>query len=136
MTAGDGNRTLSGVASAGLGVAVDLPSAGELVRLPANHRRVVAALLATLSRHVAELSTAGTIAASAEAVRGLTELVGSLGPGPPEGRSEALRQALLVQLDDIEPVRLGGYGPLNKEQEATLNRLVTALRAMLKQKSA
>jgi hypothetical protein len=112
-------------------MAVALPSVVELARLPANHRRVVAALLATLSRHLAELSASGAIAASGEDVGQLSDLARTLASGPPEGRDEALRQALLVQLDDVEPERLAGYGPLSPDQEGTLNALVAALRVML-----
>jgi len=112
-------------------MADDLPSAAELRRLPENHRRVAAALLATLVRPITDLSSAGAIAASPDAVHRLADLSRSLGSGPPEGHHDSLRQALLVQLDEIEPSRLIGYGPLTPEQETTLSRLVAALRAIL-----
>jgi hypothetical protein len=112
-------------------VAADLPSVAELARLPANHRRVVAALLTTVSRHIAELASLGAIAASDDAVERLVNLSRSLGSGPPEGHGEALRQALYVQLDEIAPSRLAGYGALDPEQEAALSRLVAALRALI-----
>ena len=132
MVAGDGSPTLSDLASTEVAVPTDLPSAAELARLPANHRRVVAALLATFCRHAGELSAAGRIAATPDAVRELVELARSLGPSPTEERGETLRQALLVQIDDIEPARLAGYGPLESDQQGTLGCLVAALRAMLR----
>jgi hypothetical protein len=131
MTHDERTGTRRNLASAGGAVTVALPSPVEVARLPANHRRVVAALLATLSRHLAELSASGAIAASGEDVGQLADLARALGSGPPEGRDETLRQALLVQLDDVEPGRLAGYGPLSPEQEGTLNALVAALRVML-----
>jgi hypothetical protein len=127
----DETLTHRAVALPGVAVAVDLPSVAELARLPANHRRVVAALLTTLSRHIVELASLGAIAASGDAVERLVNLSRALGSGPPEGRGEALRQALYVQLDEIEPSRLAGYGPLDPEQEAALSHLVVALRALI-----
>jgi hypothetical protein len=112
-------------------MAAELPSTTELSRLPDNHRRVVAALLATLSRHVRDLASAGAIAASPEKAMQLAHLSGALAGGPPAGHLDALREALLVQLDEIEPARLAGYGSLSPEQERTLIRLASALRALL-----
>jgi hypothetical protein len=109
----------------------ELPAPNKLRQLPDNHRRVVAALLASLSRHFTDLAISGTIRVSGEAVQRLADLTRSLEFAPPAGHREALRQALLVQLDEIEPKRLAGYGPLTPEQESTLDRLVAALRAML-----
>ncbi|MGE5235137.1 MAG: hypothetical protein ACM3O7_02165 [Acidobacteriota bacterium] len=107
------------------------PTPEELRRLPANHRRVVLASLSSLSRHLSELLDARAIAGSRDDLAAIEDLRRALGDSGRARNVEAVRQALLVQADDLEPERLRGYGALTGEQAGTLLQLVAALRELL-----
>jgi hypothetical protein len=112
-------------------LASGVPGPDELRRLPENVRRPVMAALASLLRSMPELTQGGTIAATHADVARLEELRGALGATPEPPNLEAVRQALLAVVDDLEPERLAGYGALQPGDRETLMRLVSALRVLL-----
>lgn len=103
----------------------------ELRELPENHRRVVVALLEVFIRDLRELLRAGMVAATAKDLENLEALWVSLRGGPSSRNLEAMKALMEVQLEELEPRRLAGYGPLTPEHEKSLRGLVAWLRALL-----
>ncbi len=105
--------------------------AQRLARLPANHRRVVVALLEVFARELRELSQAGVVAAGAEDVAHLESLAARLRGGPWRRNWEAVLALLEIQLEELQPRKLSSYGPLTPEQENTVHDLVGTLHSLL-----
>jgi hypothetical protein len=103
------------------------PPVEQLELLPENHRRVLAAALPLIQAALEELVKAGKVRASEADLQQLAAYVQALRPAQARNL-EAVRAFLLVQLDDLEPQRLSGYGPLSQEQATILHDLVAHLR--------
>ncbi len=106
------------------------PDPVEMERLPANHRRTVAATLRTVRKRLEELVEHGEIVAPAGELEHLALLEGATGMEAGPRHIDSLLAALSVAADDLEPRRLRGYGTLDAEQQATLHRLAQGLRRL------
>ncbi len=107
------------------------PESEALEALPANHRRVVAAVLRGLEKRLSALAVKGI----AEVPEGGLDMLRELGDAaqgrPQQTNVRSLLAALRVLADDLEPQRLAGYGALDARQAATLHGLAEAIRALL-----
>jgi len=108
---------------------IDWPSAREMGRLPANHRRTVAATLRTVRKRLEELVEHGEIVAPPGGLAQLETLERATGVDAGPRHIDSLLAALSVAADDLEPRRLRGYGQLDEAQEMTLHRLAEGLRS-------
>lgn len=106
------------------------PDPAAMKRLPANHRRTVAATLRTVRKRLEELVEHGEIVAPAGELERLALLEKSTGMDAGPRHIDSLLAALSVAADDLEPRRLRGYGTLDAEQQATLHRLAQGLRQL------
>jgi len=114
-------------AEGGGSVAGGSPPVEQLELLPENHRRVLAAALPLIQSALEELARAGKVRARKADLQQVAAYVRALRPAQARNL-EAVRAFLLVQLDDLEPRRLSGYGALNQEQAELLRKLVAYLR--------
>lgn len=105
--------------------------AERLSRLPANHRRVVVALLDVFARELRELSRVGVVAASEGEIASLETLATHLRGSKPNRNWQAVLTLLEVQLEELQPRKLSAYGPLTAEQENTMCELVRRLQSLL-----
>ncbi len=107
------------------------PDPRDVARLPANQRRVVATVLATVREQLEDLERRGALRLPEGALDRLERLERAAREEPPQRHAVSLLAVLQVQADDLEPERLAAYGPLSPPQEATLRRLAGALRTLL-----
>lgn len=105
--------------------------AERLARLPANHRRVVVALLEVFLRDLRELARAGAVVAGEHEVAELEGLAARLRGRTSQRNWQAVRTLLEVQLEELNPRRLLGYGPLTADQETAIADLVRYLESLL-----
>jgi len=103
------------------------PDPGEMERLPANHRRTVAATLRTVRKRLEELVEHGEIVAPPGELERLAALERATGMEAGPRHTDSLLAALSVAADGLEPHRLRGYGVLDEAQRATLQRLAEGL---------
>lgn len=107
------------------------PDPLDMARLPANHRRVVAAALQTVRERLEELERCGALRLPPRALERLERLERAAREEPTRRHAVSLLAALQVQADELEPERLAAYGPLSPAQEETLHRLAGAVRTLL-----
>lgn len=105
--------------------------ARRLSQLPANHRRVVVALLEVFARELRELARVGAVAAHEEDASQLETLAYRLRGEKARRNWHAVLALLEVHLEELEPRKLAGYGPLSAEQENAMRDLVAKLRSLL-----
>ncbi|BCW92734.1 MAG: hypothetical protein KatS3mg007_0628 [Thermoanaerobaculum sp.] len=103
----------------------------RLTELPANHRRVVVALLEVFARELRELARVGVVAANEEEFAGLEKLAAHLRGGKPNRNWQAVLTLLEIQLEELQPRKLSAYGPLTAEQENAIRHLVAKLQSLL-----
>lgn len=103
----------------------------RLSRLPANHLRVVVAQLEVFARELRELVRVGALAADERDVSRLEQLASRLRGEKPRRNWRAVLALLEVQLEEMEPRKLSGYGPLSPEQENALRDLLRQLQNLL-----
>ncbi len=106
------------------------PDPVEMERLPANHRRTVAATLRTVRKRLEELVEHGEVVAPPGELERLEGLERATGMNAGPRHIDSLLAALSIAADDLEPRRLRGYGPLDEDQQATLHRLADGIRQL------
>ena len=109
----------------------DWPTAEEITLLSENHRRGIAAALRTLARRLRELDVSGQAAVPREAILGLERTMEATDIPEPELEPLSLVAALRVMVDDLDPMRMRRYGPLDPDQERVLRHLAEALGRLL-----
>ena len=107
------------------------PRVEEIQSLPANHRRAVAATLASIHEPLKSLARDGSIHVPSELLSRLEELERAARDNDRQQHDSSLLTALQLRVESLEPARLGGYGPLSSDEEDILRRLMDSLREAL-----